>query len=362
MEPTIENPTPELDDDDCYTDTDDYGMAWTGPVSEKRQQLVAEILERFPEHGHRTLARTLHEKHELLFPSLEIARSALRHHTGNGGSVSRDKAKREGRDRPPRKPGELPPLPESSAQLWTPFVIDTRRTLCLSDIHLRFHDPVAIKAALRYGDKFNPDTILLNGDVFDFYQVSRFDKDPTKPKVVDELTAGKQLFDHLRQRFRKAQIVFRYGNHDRRFDLYLMRAAPAIFDVPGALDVWHEAAGIKSNGVTVVREQRPVMLGKLPVFHGDELPNGGSAVNPARGAFLRTMASLLQSHLHRTSEHTERSLDGRVVTCRTMGCLCGLYPDYARINKWDSGFATVEVASDGNYECELKRIIDGKVY
>jgi hypothetical protein len=99
------------------------------------------------------------------------------------------------------------------------------------------------------------------------------------------------------------------------------------------------------------------------VFHGDELPRGmASPVNPARGAFLRTLSSLLHSHLHRTSEHTERTMDDRIITCRTTGALCGLYPEYARINKWDHGFATVVVSEDGNYECELKRIIHKRVY
>jgi hypothetical protein len=221
---------------------------------------------------------------------------------------------------------------------------------------------VAVEAALEYGDRINPDSILINGDLFDFYAISRWDKDPTKPKIKDELECGQKFFTYLRHKFPKAQFCFRYGNHDRRWDKYLMQTSPALFDVPGILDFWHNVAGIREFGVDVVRAQRPLMLGKLSVFHGDELPSGGSAVNPARGAFLRTLCSLLHSHLHRTSEHTERTLDGQVITCRTTGMLCGSSPEYARINKWDQGFAIVTVARDGTYECTLKRIIDGRAY
>ena len=70
------------------------------------------------------------------------------------------------------------------------------------------------EAALAYGDGFKPDTILINGDLFDFHAISRFDKDPTKPKILYELECGKQFFAHLQARYPKARVVFKLGNHD----------------------------------------------------------------------------------------------------------------------------------------------------
>ena len=324
------------------------------------------LCRKFPDAPARTLARKLHDENPALFPNLDLARSAVRRVFGVVGERHRKqphaKLKRE-----PRKAGAVPPLPESCEANWEPHQIDARRVLVLADLHLPFHSVSAIDAALAYGARFDPDHILLNGDVFDFYGISRFDKEPGKPKIADELRCGREFFAHLRHRFPKSDITFRYGNHDRRWDKYLTLNAAVLLDDHDLRDdiltIWHKRAGITENGVRVVREQKPVMLGKLPVFHGDELPRGmASPVNPARGAFLRALASLLHSHLHRTSEHTERTMDGRTITCRTTGALCGLHPEYARINKWDSGFATVEVGSDGNYECELKKIIDKRVY
>jgi hypothetical protein len=244
-----------------------------------------------------------------------------------------------------------------------PFVLDATRVLALSDLHLRFHDRLAIECALRYGEKFAPDAILLNGDVFDFYAISRFDKDPTKPKVSDELSAGREFFAHLRQRFPGVRVVFKKGNHDERWDAYLQRCAPLLFDIPAVRNAWYELAGINEHGIEVVGDQRPVMLGKLRVLHGHEKGRGiSSPVNQARGAFLRLLSSVLEGHGHRQSEHTETTADGHAISCWSTGCLCDLHPEYARINRWSQGFATVEIESSGEYRVELKRIIEGKVY
>jgi predicted phosphodiesterase len=337
-------------------------MGWAKPQLARRRQIIATLLEKFPDTGSRTLARMLHEKHPVIFDTLENARSAVRSYHGNMGSEKRKIAEKRGTARAPRKPGELPPLPKSEAKPWEPFVLDARRVLVLSDLHIPYHDEQAIEAALGYGDHFKPDAVLLNGDVFDFYQISRFDKDPTKPKIKHELKCGEQFFAHLRARYPDAQLVFKLGNHDERMDHYLQHRAAELFDIEEYRFAWHTAVGLAAYEITVVSDQRRVMLGKLTALHGHEKGKGiSSPVNPARGSFLRMLINSLEGHGHRTSEHNERRANGENICCRTTGCLCGLWPDYAKVNKWDLGFATVEVDKDGGFECELKRIIEGRV-
>lgn len=337
-------------------------MPWTKPQLERRQAIIAELCKKFPDTGARTLGRMLNDKHPALFPTLEIGRSAVRQMLGVNGGTSRPVARRSGTERAKRQPGQLPELPKSEARPWEPFVLDAKRSLVLSDLHIPFHDEVALEAALAYGDSFGPDAVLLNGDVADFYQLSRFDKDPTVPKVKHELACLRQFFGHLRARYPRARIVYKLGNHDERLEKYLQLRAPELFEVDEIKFAWHLAAGLPANEVTVVGEQRRIMLGKLTVLHGHEKGRGiSSPVNPARGSFLRMLINSLEGHGHRTSEHNERRANGELICCRTTGCLCGLWPEYAKVNKWDHGFATVECESDGHYEVELKRIIDGRV-
>jgi predicted phosphodiesterase len=329
----------------------------------KPNPLIVELCRKFPDAGSRTLARKLFAEHPLQFVTVEKARSAVRRYLGLEGPGSRQVAGKRGTARAPRKPGEMPKLPESVYRAPEPFELDAGRLLVLSDVHLPFADNVALEAALKHGEQFKPHAILLNGDLLDFYQLSRFDKDPTMPKVSAELEAGRQFWNHVRARFPRAKLYFKLGNHDERFTTYIFQAAPLLADIPGIVNGWEEPCGIRANKVTVIGDQRPIMAGKLMILHGHEKGKGiASPVNPARGAFLRLLTSVLEGHSHRQSEHDERTGSGEIIVCRSTGCLCGLAPAYAKFNKWSHGAATVTVEKNGDYQVGLFRIINGKVY
>jgi hypothetical protein len=75
---------------------------------------------------------------------------------------------------------------------------------------------------------------------------------------------------------------------------------------------------------------------------------------------LKAKVAAMQGHNHQTSEHTERDMNGRITTTYSLGCLCQLSPQYLPLNKWNHGFAVVEV--DGNeFKVENKRINDGVI-
>lgn len=327
-----------------------------------QQKIVAEACQKHPDHGNSTIAKALHKNHPELFLTVNQAICAVRYHRGNRGQESRDSAAKNNRQRENSK-GTIRPLPDSEAKPWEPFELCANRVLILSDLHVPYQDNAAVDAALEYGQSFKPDAVLINGDLFDFYQLSRFEKDPSKLGPAEELRRGKQFFEHVIDRL-GAPIYFKLGNHDERFEKYIFNVAPLLAkEFPDiAKGYWRGPSGIDELGITVIDDQRPVMFHGLRILHGHEKGRGiSSPVNPARGAFMRLLCSVLEGHGHRTSEHTERTADGAIIACRTTGCLCGLWPDYARINKWDHGFATV--SGDGDeYHLELHRIVNGKVY
>jgi len=321
-------------------------------AKQTREEIIAGLCRKFPTASTNSLADRLHREHPAIFPNINTARCAIRHRRGVRGARSRAVAHIT----------RLPPLPESLAGAWQPFSIEARRVLVLSDLHIPFQSNHAVAAALGYGDEYKPTAVLINGDLFDFYQISRFDKNPTLASVSSELLAGGQFLDHLRKRYPKAELYFKLGNHDERWASYIFKAAPLLADVPGILDHWHKPAGIERNRVTVIGEQRPVMLGKLPILHGHELGRGiSSPVNPARGAFLRAHHTILVGHSHQTSGHADTNIFHTETFCWSTGCLCCITPEYARVNRWNHGFACVTVDKDGNFDVQNLRIANGAV-
>lgn len=329
-----------------------------------KTELVREFCFRFPNVPSKTLARTLYEKRKEHWPNLDACYQAIRTVRGNNGKEKRHLAKSP-------RPNQIAPFlwkfPGSSAEKWKPFILRSERILVLSDIHIPFHDPKAVQAAVSAGDKFSPDCILLNGDVCDFHSISRFDKNPTKSKLLKEISLTRQFLGWLRQKFPKARLIYKFGNHDEWFDKYLWRKAPELFELQ-EVRLPHLLTEKRSNepeigGVEFLTNQEKVQVGKLDILHGHELGKGSIAppVNPARGFFLKTMECTLAGHLHRASQHDERSSKGKLISCWSTGCLCGLYPDYAKINKWNHSAARVDF-NGREFNVTPIRILDGRVF
>ena len=293
--------------------------------------------------------------------TLDQAYMRIRYVLGLMGSKNR-KVLATATARPPRQAGQVFAMPASKADSWEPHVLDVTGPVgILSDIHVPFHSETALRAAVDAlaGDKI--EALVLNGDTADFYAISRWTKNPAKRNFRGELQAIRELLGWIRQTFPEIPIVFKAGNHEERWEHWLWQHAPEISDEPEmGLDHWLR---LREYDMELVKDHRPIMLGKLPVLHGHEKGKGISApVNQARGAFLRLHHTVLEGHGHRTSGHCEPDMFGAEVFCWSTGCLCDLRPEYARINKWNHGFAVATVHADGSFDVANQRITaDGKV-
>jgi predicted phosphodiesterase len=241
-----------------------------------------------------------------------------------------------------------------------PLEIGPGKVLVISDVHIPYHEPKAVELALEAGKEWGATTLLINGDLLDFYQVSRFDKDPKRWPIATEISIANGFLDLLQEQFER--VVFKFGNHDERLSIYIRTKAQELDGLAGL--TLEEQLNLDERGIEYRKKER-IKLGKLNVIHGHELPHGISApVNAARGVFLRAKASTLVGHHHQVSEHSEGDLDGGTMGCWSIGCLCDLKPDYAYYGglKWSHGFALVEVFDDLTYVVQNKRIINGRVY
>lgn len=310
-----------------------------------------------PEAPSRTLAKKLADSHSV---TVEQARTHIRAARGNRG---KDSVKHATSLRPNGTAGTRPKMPPSIAEPWLPFELGNGvKVAILSDVHIPYHSEVALAAAVKYCKARKPDVLLLNGDLVDFYSISRHQKDPSKRDFKQEVKAVHAGLAWLRDQFPKARIVLKEGNHEARWQHWLWNQAPEISDFERmTLGEWLD---LPKYGVELVTDQRPVMAGNLTIMHGHELGKGiSSPVNAARGVFMRTASTMLVGHGHRTSQHVEPDWRHVDTACFSTGCLCDLNPQYAVINKWNYGFAFVPVDSTGGWHVENMRLsLDGAIW
>lgn len=321
----------------------------------ERQEVVAALIKKYPHTGNRMLARMLYKDNKEWFPNYNAADCAIRHARGNRGKKSRES--KPTFDGTKRKNGNPPlsPCPPSKEETWEPFILNSKRLLVLSDIHVPYHSEKALTAAVEYGKDFGPDTVLLNGDTIDFYTISRFQTNPKERDLKGEIDATKELLGWLKECFPKAKLIWKDGNHDERWTKFIWAKAPELWDIAACR--LENILELERMNVEHVSDQRLVMAGRLPILHGHEVGRGiSSPVNQARGLFLRTIHTCLVGHGHRTSTHCEPDMNHNETTTWSTGCLCGRRPEYARFNKWNWGFACVEIEKDGQFNVHNLRI------
>ena len=319
--------------------------------------IVRKLVTQHPDAPARTLARRLvAESNGAL--TLEQARSRVRMAFGQCGKRTKQKAVAA---RPTRQAGVVYEMPRSVARPWQPWAFPASGKIgVLSDAHVPFHDDRALAAAVRYMKRAGLAGLLINGDWADFFTISRHEKNPRNRDFRGELKSVRESLQWIRQEFPRIPIAYKLGNHEERWRSWLWQHAVEISDEPEM----HLSGWLKTDrlGIEIVEDKRIVMLGELPALHGHELPHGlTSPVNPARGAYMRLKHSAIIGHHHQTSGHCEPDMLHREVFCWSTGCLCDLTPEYARINRWNHGFAVVEVHGDGQFDVSNLRVADGVV-
>jgi len=76
-------------------------------------------------------------------------------------------------------------------------VQDAEKWLVLSDPHYPFQNKPYIKAIKRFAQDLEPDAIVINGDGLDFYDLSRFNKNPKRQfKLKEEIAEYHGLLAH----------------------------------------------------------------------------------------------------------------------------------------------------------------------
>ena len=317
--------------------------------------IVKDYLKRFPSYSSNKLAELLFKEYPAEFKDKESARYLIRYYRGSCGDRQRAKLTAEtyipkiiapSTDETDLQPYEIP-------SLQYPIV-------AAGDVHIPYHSQDALEIMLEQAYAIGAKTLLMAGDWIDMYQVSRWQKDPRLRRVKEELEMFNQILDMIQKEMPDMKLIFKIGNHEARFDNYLMANAPDLYD----LNEIHleNILRLKERNIDLVKDKQIMKFGHLYLIHGHEYVFSiSNPVNPARGLYNRSKKSTICFHHHQTSEHTEPSINGDIVTCWSSGCLCGLKPDYMPLNKWNHGFIEIEGGEGGEFYVKNRRIVNYKI-
>jgi len=318
----------------------------------------------------KSLARIMYKEHPLLFTNLEDARAALRVIEGKSGEQLRKETPNKEFFLEGERPKNPYALPKSEEKEYLPYIIEgPQRIAALFDVHAPYHSIEALTAALDFLSDKDITTLLIGGDFFDFYGMSRYAKDPDKRNTAEEIKIGVQLLKTIFNELNPEKVVFKYGNHDERFEHYIWQKfaeIPQLTDFEEMKQINLETILRNRLGkdfpIDFVTDKRIIKVGDLNVVHGHEFPSGiTSPVNIARGLYLRAKANTMCGHSHKTSSHVETDINGQMITTWSVGALCELNPLYMPINSWNHGVALITLDESGIVDVQNKRIKNGRI-
>ena len=245
------------------------------------------------------------------------------------------------------------------------------KRVVISDQHYPLHDPKAEAIVLQAIEAIRPKQTIINGDYYDLFSLSRFDKDKRVGKyfsLADECVAGHRFLRQLGEIVSAfdGEIVVLPGNHEIRWQKYLNKNVPELAQHPEAERLWdYRKWFFPDESVCPLSFADEVFVGsRLRVTHGERVR--GQPGQSARAMVEAMGSDIWMGHTHRQglwphripafgehgSEITRVGVEG--------GCLCAVGADYARLADWHQGAGIIHEGSDGMWQAELFLIQNGK--
>ncbi len=138
-----------------------------------------------------------------------------------------------------------------------------------SDIHFPFHSVKVVEAFVRFAGVFQPQHIVLNGDIRDFYSHAKFPRSHNQFTPREENQLGRKLNAELWQSLQKlcpnARCYQLTGNHSARPMKRILEEYPEAED-------WIKEAMVKEfsfdNVTTIFDAREEITIGNVMIHHG----------------------------------------------------------------------------------------------
>ena len=236
----------------------------------------------------------------------------------------------------------------------------------LNDVHIPFEDKRVVKLVLSFIKWFKPGMVFLNGDILDFYEVSKYDKDPKRgANLQQEILKGTAFLQSVRDAAPSARIIYTEGNHEHRLHRYLIANAPALtwvdgLKMPGLL-------GLDRLNIEYVPCDADKFIdtyfqwGQLLIGHFNTCRSQSGAT--ARALLEQFGISSIQGHCHSTGSANKTLHPNKQIASFENGCLCNLHPHYTNPKNWMHSICVVHKENKGSYfQVQQIPIINGQFH
>lgn len=336
-----------------------------GKKPTEKGKIILDYLGQYPAWFPRAaLARIILNENKHSFNDAEDARGLLRYYAGQMGNHNREQLKTKTYQEIVKRSPNAFAIPNTWAEEKKVVSLPSglKRVGFIADLQVPFHDPKAIDVCFNYLTARGIDSLMINGDLVDFFQLSEFEKDPRQRNFEQEYEDAIEMLCYIKQCFPTIPIYYNLdANHEFRYERYMRKKAPELLKLK--LFELEDLLMLDSIGIKYFKNIDHIKIGKLPVIHGDTVFRRGSGVSPARTLWMRTKVSCIASHVHRTSEYTDKNFHNEMTTCWTTGMLMHPNVEYCKhVDQYNQGFAEIQKDSAGNYEVFNKKIYKGKVF
>ena len=233
---------------------------------------------------------------------------------------------------------------------------DFKKVGVLSDIHVPYHSMSAITCAIKYLRDEKIDCLILNGDIMDFYAISRHEKEKDLRDFPREIEMGRNFLQKIRELFPLIPIYYKMGNHENRWQRYLNEQAEEFAQLHEMQ--FEQFFRLDKLNMIYVPDWQGIELADLLIVHGHELLAGG--MNPSQSTFNKTFCNTLIGHVHRTTNTVKKTGFKEFIHTYSTGCLTQLSPKYYPFAQHSHGFALVDIVN-GKTKVSNIMIKDGKI-
>lgn len=238
---------------------------------------------------------------------------------------------------------------------------DEIKIVTISDLHVPFHNMDFIKLFIEFLKGYQPDNIILNGDIVDFYDLSHFDKNPKRIGVLQkELDVVNGILRLIRLSCPKSQIVYIEGNHEDRLRKFLWKN-PSISSLR---DLKLERL-LRFSEIGNIRLAEEYDIRGMKFTHGSLVRKHGSY--SAKAEYEKYLQSGASGHTHRLGLYN-KTTNGRTDEWVETGCGCLLRPEYIKgCPDWQNGFLITHIVGDKIHNQLVKSVDNsflaiGKLY